>query len=124
MRASTVDYSQIPEPVDVAKKVRGVMAEEKITASDMSRVFGGAVTYWTNRLVGRYTFTPGDLQAVALMCGRHPAELLGGVPPSGWQAPPRPDIPGAGALSITHDYRARHLSVVPDWVEYVATETG
>lgn len=78
MRASTVDYSAAATAFDTARCVRGVLGEERVTASDLARTFGGAVSYWTNRLTGRYPFTAMDLHLIGLATRRHPAEFMGG----------------------------------------------
>lgn len=84
MKASTVDYAEMPEPFDIPRKVRSAMAEERLTASDLARTFGGAVSYWTRRMTGQQPFSARDLELIAWMTARHPAEFVGGMAPPGW----------------------------------------
>lgn len=104
MKPSTVSPGDAPAPFDTARKVRGVMGEEQISASDLARQYGGAVSYWTRRITGQLPFTAQDLHLIGLATGRHPAEFMGGQPPAGWTSPPAPDADAGG------DERARRYS--------------
>lgn len=75
------------------RPVRGAMGEEQVSSSDLSRTFGGAVSYWTRRVTGQLPFNDRDLELIAWATGRHPAEFMGGQAPAGWTAPARP-FPG------------------------------
>lgn len=84
MRASTVHELH---GIDVAGNVRAEMARANVSASMLSRIYGGSVTYWTRRMKGELEFTAEDLQRVAEATMCHPAILLGGEAPSGWTPP-------------------------------------
>lgn len=91
MKYSTVIDTEPPAFIDVAKKVRGVMGEEQLTSAQLSRTFGGAVSYWTRRVTGQVPFTARDLELIAWATGHHPCEFLGGRPPARWTPPEPPD---------------------------------
>lgn len=103
MKRSEVTY---PVPAfDVAAEVRAEMARARITSSDLSRDYGGAVSYWTRRVTGQQEFNHADLICIAELCGIHPAVLIGGRAPEGWVAP-------SANAAVTREYQ-RHLRVVP-----------
>jgi hypothetical protein len=87
-----------------------------VSASDLSRWFGGAVTYWTRRITGQQSFSAGDLESVALACEIHPAELFGGVAPLGWESAPFDRTRG-----VTREYDARRLA---QWPMLLRAELG
>ena len=93
MKHSRVSVAETPHSIDVARIVRGKMAEEQLTASDLARTFGGAVTYWTRRATGLVAFSPNDLQLIGWATRTHPAVFLGGEAPAGWTAPEPPTCP-------------------------------
>ena len=74
--------------VDVAANCRAALARGRISSSRLSRVYGGAHSYWTRRLSGDLPLSDSDIQLIALACEIHPAELFGGTAPLGWVAPP------------------------------------
>jgi hypothetical protein len=83
--------------VDVAANCRAALARGRISSSRLSRVYGGAHSYWTRRLSGDLPLSDSDIQLIALACEIHPAELFGGAAPLGWVAPPSP-------LRVTNRY--------------------
>ncbi len=83
--------------VDVAANCRAALARGRISSSRLSRVYGGAHSYWTRRISGDLPLSDSDIQLIALACEIHPAELFGGAAPLGWTAPPSP-------LRVTNRY--------------------
>ena len=90
MKRSTVMQVEAPTHADVARTMRALMAAEMLTASDLSRAFGGAVTYWTKRMLGTVPMTSHDIELVAWACGEHPVVFFGGKPPAEWTPPDPP----------------------------------
>ncbi len=68
----------------MAKHARGALAEARVNASELSRRYGGAVSYWTRRLNGELVMNIADVERIAQAARVHPAVLVGGQAPDGW----------------------------------------
>ena len=97
-----------PENPTLLGNIRAEMGRAQITASHLSRQWGGAVTYWTRRINGELGMSTADLERIAQSVGVHPAELLGGRPPRGWS----PTGQYETRLLAGHRPRPLHLSPV------------
>lgn len=85
---------------DVAAEVRALMGRYSVTQTMLGDVLGIAQSAVSERLKGKRAFSLDEIERLADYFGlAHPAELLGGQPPS-----PRPG-PGTG-LPARGDWRA------------------
>lgn len=99
---------------DVAGNVRAAMGRARLNASDMSRRYGGAVTYWTRRINGDMALSSDDIARISEACGVHPAELFGGRPPARWRPDPAYVNGGYGPHTLRHRYATRIYAATGD----------
>jgi len=77
--------------LDVAGEIRAELARQQISSSQLKEMFGASDAYWSRRMTGKKAFEVHDLECVAEILGKHPAQLLGGAAPDGWTPPTCPE---------------------------------
>lgn len=91
MRLQVVDVSDETLSEAVARRLRGLLAEQRITASALAREMGMKQSSISRRLVGDTPLTLDELSQIAEILGITEVELL-----TGQRTVPRPDGPSEG----------------------------